>query len=131
MQWDTTVISDSATVTDVDISFSISQNSAGSRSCLYVDIIGTSTTAPGSRSASTLYTDIGGTAYITASCSTTSLDLGSIADADLDGKLVNNWFGVGLRLSNDTVRGATTDFININSGNSSSKPVLTVVYTVP
>jgi hypothetical protein len=39
-------------------------------------------------------------------------------------------FGVGIKLSGDTVRDATDSFVNINSGNSSSKPKLVVVYTL-
>jgi hypothetical protein len=138
MQWDVKPIQTAATgktltVTDVDISFTKSSSSPGSRSCEFTRLAA-STTAPGSRSASTIWSDIGGGSLYTSSsgCTATSIDLGTTADADLKNNvsLPTPWFGVGIKLSNDTVRGTTTDFVNINSANSSSKPKLIVVYTL-
>lgn len=126
MQWSDTPIPDTATINSVSISFTTGAGSVGS-GCEFTSLV-QSATAPGSRSASTLWSNIGGPAVYSSSCSS-SLSLPSSANTDLQGKLVNNWFAVGVKLSTDTPRDGTTEFFNINSANSSSKPILTVVYT--
>ena len=69
----------------MDISFTVSSSSTGAQ-CQFTRLTGV-TTAPGSRSGSTLWNDIGGTQYISQACTTTSVDLGTNADADLKGIL--------------------------------------------
>jgi hypothetical protein len=136
MQWDTSSLAQQPSdidLTDLDISFSLSQSNS-SRNCEYRSLV-QSNTAPSSRTAGTLWGNIGGgTQYGSSqSCSTTSKDLGTTAESHLEGDFNSGvtWFAVGVKIYNDTTRTAgDEDAQDISSGDSGSKPVLTIVYTI-
>jgi hypothetical protein len=144
MHWDTSPIVQTAagqiiTVTRTVIVFNVTSVSSGlARGCAYMPMTQAGIN-PATMTTAVLYTEIGdGTPYLpnNLSCQTVGqkiIVLGSQANIDVQnllGILNGNWFSVGIKLTNDNVRGSTTDFVNIISANSTPKPVLRVRYTL-
>lgn len=135
IQWDTTSISDSATISSTVVKFEV-RNVGSAVNCDWTPIGAKPSTATDAN----LWTDIGdGTAYISndATCTTTgtnkSLTLGSSANTDLTNLLSANWFAVGYKFNSETRDGTGRNAYLAASEASAPTPAptLEVTYTVP
>ena len=96
-EFDISSISDSATITDVDIKWTDSGTPSSPRNCDWRPIV----SKPSLATPSGLWNDIlDGTPYLsndsTCTSVTGSVDLGSNADSDLESLLSSDWFAVGV-----------------------------------
>lgn len=120
LEWDTTSIPDTSTVTNVNFRYDVTSAPYTIRNC---DFTGMSVAQPStSGSPRDLWNNIGNsTVYVdnSVTCTTVAnnkvLDLGASADSDLQAKLAVNWFAVGIKLDSE-VRDAGNDYGQLESG---------------
>jgi hypothetical protein len=133
VEWSTSSISDSASITDTVFKFEV--HDAGEANC----DVNAMTTRPSTASASASWTDIGdGTNYVSSNwCMSAgtnkSLDLTASGDADLQNLLPSDWFAVGIKLTSETRGGLSIDMRmrSEEDGTATPKPTLEVTYTIP
>jgi len=133
VEWDITSIDDLGTITDVDFLFDV-EEAADPRN----GHIRHMSSQPSVASLSTIFTDIGdGTLYINnngfslTTGNNKLLDLGTTADSDLEGRLVANWFAIGIQSANEA-QDATPHYSGIaleELGTATPKPTLEVTFT--
>jgi len=134
IEWDITSIPDGADVTDTVFKFDI-QGITNPLNCDYMPIM---TASPTAATDTNLWTDIGdGIAYVNndVTCTTIgnnkSLDLGTQADVDVETRLVDDWFAIGVKLDNE-VLDTSPHYTIIGSeedGAATPKPTLEITYT--
>lgn len=135
IEFPTTSITDGSDVTDVDIILDASHAEGGSFSCDFTPITNQLSVA----SDAVAFADIGdGTAYLsTTTCynvgglDNITFDLGTSADTDLENLLSSNWFGVGIRKTDETNTGTffLVKFVS-EEGTGTPDPTLSVTYTL-
>jgi hypothetical protein len=138
MQWDIKPMKTQAgagtiDVTSIEIVFTPATQ--GGPACEFRGLVQFGTTAPSSRSASTLWGQIDtGTSYGSNSCSSLTLLPASYTDMESilsNASITSPWFAVGISLTNDNARSTLeTDYANIISANGTSKPQLKVTFTI-
>jgi hypothetical protein len=129
LEWDTTAIPDSSTITNVNLRYDVTATPYNVRNCDFMAMAN----QPSISTNAINYVDAGdGTTYVNnnAGCTTIAndkiLDLGTSADTDLQSLLAANWFGLGIKLDNE-VRDANY-YGQSESGGSWD---LEVTYTLP
>ena len=101
-EWDVTSIPDGSTVTDTQLRWGTYSITSG-RNCTFNSM----ENQPSTRTAAERWTDAGdGTAFVSndATCLTVSstLDLGTSADSDVEANLASDWWGVGIKFHDES-----------------------------
>jgi len=135
VEWDTTSVPDTATISTVTFKHEIGTVQANAENCDITEM----DFQPSTRTVVQNFNDIAdGNVYIDNStwCKTTgqntSIDLGSTAVTDLQNLLSSDWFAIGIK-GNDETQSANDEWIQIKSEDNLDpavpKPTLEVVYT--
>ena len=126
-EWDISSIPDTATIVDVSLKYHGKTNNID---CHIHDI----DNRPNVTADSTLYSDIAdGTEFVNQDgfpivATNQIIDLGSNADSDLEGRLTDNWWAIGLTSDNELSDNISTLYPE-EDGAATPPPTLMVNYT--